>query len=125
MPSMEVDLYERNNTGSLSVDAQLAAANDLSDPTIMTKYRLAADIANFVMHSLNSKVVSGASIVELCKYGDQLIEQQTALCFKKQKNIEKGIAFPTSISVNNILMNHSPMNDDHQTCLQNGDVVSL
>lgn len=31
---------------------------------------------------------------------------------KKSKNLERGIAFPTCISVNNIMGHYSPMKDD-------------
>lgn len=43
---------------------------------------------------------------------------------KKSKKLERGIAFPTCISVNNIMGHYSPMQDE-STQLQEGDVAKI
>ena len=44
----------------------------------------------------------GAKILDLCKFGDDVVAQKCASVFAKGKNKikEKGIAFPTCVSVN-------------------------
>ena len=43
---------------------------------------------------------------------------------KKSKKLERGIAFPTCISVNNILGHYSPLADE-STALQEGDIAKV
>lgn len=43
---------------------------------------------------------------------------------KKAKKLERGIAFPTCISVNNIFGHYSPMSDE-STKLEDGDVAKI
>lgn len=42
----------------------------------------------------------------------------------KTKNLEKGVAFPTCVSVNNVVGHYSPLEGDTVT-LQEGDVVKV
>jgi len=43
---------------------------------------------------------------------------------KKSKKMERGIAFPTCISVNNIFGHYSPMGDE-STLLSEGDIAKI
>lgn len=45
--------------------------------------------------------------------------------FKKEKEIKKGIAFPTSVSVNNCICHFSPTKNDPDYELKEGDVVKI
>jgi len=45
------------------------------------------------------KVVPGANIAELCEFGDNEILNELSKVYNK-KRLEKGIAYPTSLSVN-------------------------
>lgn len=98
---------------------------DLSDPAVVDKYRAAANIANETLESLIPLIQQGKKIVELCATGDQIIEEKVASIYnsKKQK-VEKGIAFPTCISVNNCVGHFSPFSDD-TTVLKEGDIVKI
>lgn len=51
-------------------------------------------------------------------------ELQKVFSNKKSKKLERGIAFPTCISVNNIMGHYSPMQDE-STQLQEGDVAKI
>uniref|UniRef100_A0A2R9CH78 Peptidase M24 domain-containing protein n=1 Tax=Pan paniscus TaxID=9597 RepID=A0A2R9CH78_PANPA len=44
---------------------------------------------------------SGVLVLSLCEKSDAVIMEETGKIFKKEKEMKKGIAFPTSISVNN------------------------
>ncbi|KAI8606547.1 peptidase M24, structural domain-containing protein, partial [Dissophora ornata] len=99
--------------------------NNLSDPTVIAKYRLAADIAQGTLVSVVARVTDGVRVSELCTFGDEVILSYTSKVYNKN-NVEKGIAFPTMISVNDCVEYYSPTgeaNDD--TILRNGDVVKI
>lgn len=96
----------------------------------LTKYKTAGDIVNDVMKKLIALCVEGAKIVDLCIEGDKFIEEGTgAVCNKLVKGVKmsKGLAFPTSISVNNTVAHFSPLASDplSSQALANGDVVKL
>ncbi len=54
-----------------------------------------------------------------------MVGSQTALMFKNsKKKIEKGIAFPTCVSVNNTVCHFSPLAGD-ETILATNDIVKM
>ncbi|KAJ3357928.1 Proliferation-associated protein 2G4 [Allomyces javanicus] len=101
--------------------------NNLSDPTVMGKYRLAADICNAVMRELLELVVPGASTADLCQHGDDLIVQKCAAA--GFKSVRKGVALPTSVNVNNTVQHYAPVADDDENhpgyVLQENDLVKV
>ncbi|KAF5359191.1 hypothetical protein D9756_003118 [Leucocoprinus leucothites] len=96
----------------------------------LTKYKLAADITRDVMKKLIELSVEGAKLIDLCTEGDKLLEQGTGSVFNKPVKgvkVNKGIAFPTCVSVNNAVAHFSPLASDPQAtqALAKGDVVKL
>lgn len=73
------------------------------------------------------KCVPGAKIVELCEFGDQRILAETSKLFKREKEMKKGIAFPTTICVNNIICHYSPICGEENFIeeLQDDDLVKM
>lgn len=67
----------------------------------------------------------GASVLCLCEKGDAMIMEETGKIFKKEKEMKKGIAFPTSISVNNCVCHFSPLKSDQDYILKDGDLVKI
>ncbi|NXU39805.1 PA2G4 protein, partial [Drymodes brunneopygia] len=67
----------------------------------------------------------GASVLCLCEKGDAMIMEETGKIFKKEKEMKKGIAFPTSLSVNNCVCHFSPLRSDQDYILKDGDVVKI
>ena len=55
-----------------------------------------------------------------------MIEEEVKKTFasKKSKNLERGIAFPTCISVNHVMGHFSPLLDESAQ-LQDGDVAKM
>ena len=96
---------------------------DLSNPTVVLKYKTAADIVNKALQGVLSQCTAGKLISDVCAFGDLLIEKQCAEIFKS-KDMEKGIAFPTCVSVNDVVCNYSPFPSDSKT-LEAGDVVKV
>jgi methionine aminopeptidase len=66
---------------------------------------------------------AGKAVLEICIFGDNLIIEQLAGVYKSKK-VEKGVSFPTCISVNNTIGHFSPLNGETAT-LQAGDLVKM
>jgi len=107
---------------------------DLSNPDVTTKYRAAGDIVNKALKDVADACVAGAQLIDLCCLGDKIIEEECGKLFTKKvksekdgevKAMEKGISFPTCISVNNICGHMSPMKSDTVPPLQKGDLVKI
>lgn len=98
----------------------------IEEQSILDKYKAAGEIADAAIKMLTEKMVPGADIADLCKEGDDYIEENCKKVFhsKKTKKLRRGVAFPTSISVNYILGNYSPLKED-STQLQEGDVAKV
>jgi methionine aminopeptidase len=72
-----------------------------------------------------ARIAEGVRVSELCAFGDEIILSYTSKVYNKN-NVEKGIAFPTMISVNDCVEYYSPTGeagDDH--VLRAGDVVKM
>lgn len=98
----------------------------IEEQSILDKYKAAGEIADAAIKMLSEKLVPGADIADLCKEGDDYIEEECKKVFhsKKTKKLRRGVAFPTSISVNHILGNYSPLKEESSQ-LQEGDVAKI
>lgn len=101
------------------------AEKTIAEDLVVTKYKMAGDIANRVIQSVIKSCVVGASVRELCTMGDKLLLEETVKVFKKEKELKKGIAFPTCLSVNNCICHFSPLESDTDVVLKDGDVVKI
>lgn len=102
--------------------------NDLptiADDLVVTKYKMAAEIVNKVLKETVTLLIPDASVRDLCIASDKLLAEETAKAFKKDKKVVKGIAFPTCISVNNVICHYSPLNSEPDTILKDGDMVKM
>eukprot|EP00924_Labyrinthula_sp_SR-Ha-C_P005623 maker-scaffold_14-snap-gene-0.2-mRNA-1 protein AED:0.03 eAED:0.03 QI:434/1/1/1/1/1/2/206/400 len=105
------------------VEEESLAPTDLSDSSVVDKYKVAADIANKALNGLIRYCKPGQKVVSACQLGDTLINKQCESVFKN-KEIEKGVAFPTCISLNNILCHYSPLASESIDFKQ-GDLVKI
>ncbi|TFK74101.1 proliferation-associated protein 1 [Pluteus cervinus] len=118
---------DKPTTPAAAAADKKAAPNNEPDTT---KYKTAADIVHQVLKKLIELAVEGAKVIDLCVEGDKLVEQAIAGVFTKNvKGVKviKGIAFPTSISVNNAADHFSPLASDPQSnqVLAKDDVVKI
>ncbi|CAA0835859.1 ERBB-3 BINDING PROTEIN 1 [Striga hermonthica] len=98
---------------------------DLSSPEVVTKYKSAAEIVNKALQLVVSECREGALVVDLCEKGDAFIRDQAGNMYKNvKKKIERGVAFPTCISLNNTVCHFSPAKDD-TTKIGAGDVMKI
>ena len=96
-------------------------ANDV----VVTKYKMAGDMVNSILKEVVGEVKVGASVLALCELGDARLATETAKVFKKDKEMKKGIAFPTCVSINNCVCHFSPLKSDKDVTLQDGDLVKI
>jgi len=80
---------------------------------ILWIFVLTLSVLAALKHGL-SLLKAGADIYTVCQTVDALIESEIQKTFnsKKTKNLERGIAFPTCVSVNNVVGHFSPLADE-------------
>jgi len=113
---------------SVGEEEEEEEVTDLSNSDVCSKYQEASKIVNLALTGLVSQCVSGAKIIDLCQFGTTIIEAQTAKLYNKKVDgvsIEKGVAFPVCISVNEVICNHSPLESEELPTLEVGDVVKI
>lgn len=94
---------------------------DILNDTVMLKYNMAAQFTNKAMALVISRCIAGANTQDLCALGDQSVHESTQAVYKT--GIERGLAEPTTLNVNNCLSGYSPMESPY--VLQVGDVVKI
>lgn len=116
----------RDKGASSGEEEEFKDYNFIEKPAILDKYKAAAQITNAALQKVISLCKVGADIHKVCQEGDAYIEDELKKIFnnKKSKKIERGIAFPTCISVNHICGHFSPMADE-SAVLKEGDVAKV
>eukprot|EP00033_Pygsuia_biforma_P000378 GCRY01000453.1.p1 GENE.GCRY01000453.1~~GCRY01000453.1.p1 ORF type:complete len:372 (+),score=105.59 GCRY01000453.1:109-1224(+) len=100
---------------------------NISDADVLTKYKTAAGIANDAMTGVIAAVKADIDVVELCQLGDKLINEACSKIYNKKvkgREITKGIAFPTCVSVNDCVGHFSPFSNE-SVKLAEGDMVKI
>lgn len=95
---------------------------------LLTKYNTCAKICGTIIKEISNLIISGEVLNtrELCKYGDLRITEETAKIYKRETN--KGIAFPTTLSLNNCVGYYIYQEDQSSISYNNikkGDVVKI
>lgn len=110
-----------SNSSSLSEEFENTIAEDL----VVTKYKMAGEIVNLVLKQIVDRCSYGSSVREICVFGDSLLIEETSKVFKKMKEMKKGIAFPTCISVNNCICHFSPLSSQMDIILNEEDLIKI
>ena len=91
---------------------------------VCTKYQEAAKIVNLALQGVVGQCVAGAKILDICEFGTAVINAQAAKLYTKKVNgntIDRGVAFPVCVSVNDVVCNYSPLATDEavrsRTCV--------
>ncbi|KAF5274436.1 hypothetical protein FQR65_LT04352 [Abscondita terminalis] len=106
-------------------DEKDAPEETIAEDLVMTKYKMTGQIVNRVLKQVVDKCVPGASVREICDFGDRLLLEETDKVFKKEKELKKGIAFPTCVSVNNCICHFSPLPSEPDYTLKDEDVAKV
>mmetsp|Transcript_3598 Transcript_3598/g.3026 ORF Transcript_3598/g.3026 Transcript_3598/m.3026 type:complete len:400 (-) Transcript_3598:85-1284(-) len=107
---------------------KLEEVTNLSNSDVCTKYQEAAKIVNLTLEGLVSQCVPGAKVVDLCQFGTTVMETAAKKLYTKKVNgvlLDRGVAFPVCISVNDVVCNHSPLSSEEVEPLKVGDVVKM
>jgi len=98
----------------------------IEEPAILDKYKAAALIADEAMKKAIALSVPGADIYAICQETDAFIDAECKNVFngKKAKKLERGVAFPTCISVNHVACHYSPLADE-SVALKEGDLAKI
>ena len=109
-----------------SQEEEMKDESFIDKPAILDKYKAAALITDAALKKVISLCTVGADIYQICQEGDKFMEEEVRKVFnnKKSKKLERGIAFPTCISVNNVFGHFSPLADE-SVKLEEGDVAKI
>jgi len=117
-------------------DSENEEVTDLSYEAVTTKYRTCGDIVNKALEKVMAACVHDADVATLCELGDNYMTTETGKLYNKvkasdkdkdpkdRKKIEKGIAFPTCISINEIVGHFAPLKGESRV-IKNGDLVKI
>ncbi|XP_011884104.1 PREDICTED: proliferation-associated protein 2G4-like [Vollenhovia emeryi] len=97
----------------------------IAEDLVVTKYKMAGEIVNRALKQVLDKCVVGTSVREICEFGDKTLTEETSKVFKKEKDLKKGIAFPTCISVNNCICHFSPIASEPDLIIKDEDIVKV
>ncbi|KAJ1734149.1 hypothetical protein LPJ61_001224 [Coemansia biformis] len=99
----------------------------IANPDVVTKYKAAAEVTNGAIRKVLAACKEGAKIIDLCKLGDAAIEVGLSTQYTKDKKLSKGLAHPTTVSVNATVCHFSPGEGDAdgEKVLATGDVVRV
>lgn len=67
---------------------------------------------NLTLEGLVTQTIVGAKVLDLCAFGTTVMEAATSKLYTKKVNgkaIDRGVAFPVCVSVNDIVCNFSPL----------------
>lgn len=93
---------------------------DYDNSDVCTKYQEAAKIVNLALEGLLNQIKPGAQVLELCEFGHTVINAAASKLFTKKVNgvaIERGVAFPVCISINDCICNYSPLPEEQRVSL--------
>jgi methionine aminopeptidase len=96
------------------------------NPVNVTKYQTAADIANRALIHVLGMIKAGEKIGQLCTAGDAFITDAVKTVYGKG-DVKKGIAFPTSVSIQGAICHLSPLVSDPEYSweIQDGEAVRV
>uniref|UniRef100_A0A915LRQ0 Peptidase M24 domain-containing protein n=2 Tax=Meloidogyne TaxID=189290 RepID=A0A915LRQ0_MELJA len=118
---------DSSKSGSSKNDSSVGDVKDTSPASdkVFNKYGMAAEIVNTVLKEILAELKVDAEIGQLCSRGDARILELTSNLFKREKNVQKGIAMPTCISIDNCVCHFSPLRSEPPVLLKEGQVVKV
>lgn len=96
--------------------------DQLIDDKNLNYYTMAGNIAAKILDTLVNMTKPGVKVFDICDKGDNMIIEEVNKIMKTIK--DKGIAFPTCVSINEVAGFNSPMPDD-KSIVKDGDLVKI
>ena len=103
-----------NQTYTLKLST-LSLSTKSNNRDVCTKYQEASKIVNLALTGLLSQCVPGARILDLCNFGTTIINTSANKLYQKKVKgvgVERGVAFPVCVSVNDVICNLSPLGSE-------------
>lgn len=102
----------------------------MESPDVVDKYKTAAQIANEALAAVNLLTFAGTPIYRICELIDKRMEKAAGNVYNKARTesgekLEKGVSFPTCISVNNCAAHFSPAAEEEGGVLAEGDTYTV
>ncbi|KAI0563090.1 Metallopeptidase M24 [Gracilaria domingensis] len=111
-------------------EAQEERGIDQSD--VLEKYKAAGAIVDDALELVRKAAYAGMSVRTLCQLGDTIITNKAAGVYSKARTesgdrLEKGVAFPTCVCVNNCVSHFCPIETDANAndTLDAGDQITV
>ena len=123
IPTNESSYLIKNLFLNLITNIPALSIGQMGSEEELAKYKTAGRIAQHVLDQLIPLCTPNENIMQLCIKGDQLIEQAISNSSDGIKNC--GIAFPTCISVDNVICHFSPCLLDEVASKQSLEIGSL
>lgn len=99
---------------------------------VLDKYKAAGSIVEQAFDLVRKALYEGMAIRTVCQLGDAFIVKSCASIYSKARTetgdkLDKGVAFPTNVCVNNCASHFCPMDPDPEAAavLSDGDLVSI
>ena len=108
-------LYTIIPTLIIHIHPSFSSHSKKQNSDVCTKYQEASKIVNLALTGLISQCIPGAQILDLCNFGTTIINTQAMKLYQKKVNgvaVERGVAFPVCVSVNDVICNHSPLGSE-------------
>lgn len=112
-------------------DSEVTPEKGIDQLEVLEKYKAAGGIVEQALDLIRRAAYAGMLIRTLCQLGDASIVKQCATVFSKARTdagekLERGIAFPTCVSVNNCACHFCPIETDAEAnkVLCEGDVFT-
>lgn len=118
-------MADDSSTAGSDNEEQKTQGTTIAEDLVVTKYKMASELTNRILKEVMDKSVVGASVIELCEFGDKRLNEETGKVFKKEKNMKKGVSFPTCISANNCICHFSPLRSDPDYVIKDGDLLKI
>lgn len=109
-----------------------APERGIDQPDVLEKYKAAGAIVDQTMDVLRKAAFSGMSVRTMCQLGDAMVEKASAAVYSKARTdtgekMEKGVAFPTCVCINNCASHFCPIETDPEAGveLSAADVITV
>lgn len=111
---------------------EAAPERGIDQSDVLEKYKAAGAITDQAMDVLGKAAYAGMLVRTLCQLGDAVITKGLAGVYSKARTdtgekLEKGVAFPTCVCINNCVSHFCPIETDPEAAvaLSAGDVITV
>lgn len=107
-----------------------ASDKSVEAPDVVDKYKTAADISNAALAAVRQFAYDGMAVHTLCNLADAQMEKKAGAVYNKARTeagekLDKGVAFPTCVSVAPCAAHFSPVSAEEGGALKAGECYTV